>query len=102
MLDELIANSFAHSSPRWHRCDRPFAEDDLVDVAQRNMKLVRERGLAECEQLLQRISPGVGFGITSASVIVDDLDIGRRSFPPGKTDLPLVVVIYVPVYQNMC
>src|SRR5271165_3892686 len=39
----------------------------------------------------RRISPGVGFGNQSASVVVDDFDIGRTSFPPLETDAPLVV-----------
>ena len=43
--------------------DRPFAEDDLVDAARRNVKFSRERGLAERqrrEELLEKISPGSG------------------------------------------
>jgi hypothetical protein len=38
-----------------------------------------------------RICPGVGFGSRLASVIVDDLDIGRPSIPPTKTDAPSII-----------
>ena len=37
------------------------------------------------------MSPGIRLGSSSASVIIDDLDIGRTSFPPDEADSPLVV-----------
>src|SRR3974390_2309205 len=42
----------------------------------------------------RRISPGVGLGSNSRSVVVDDLDIGRTSFPPDEADAPLVIGAY--------
>src|ERR1700691_5940961 len=39
----------------------------------------------------RRISPGVGLARNSRSVIVDNLDIERRSFRSNKTDSPLTI-----------
>src|SRR5271165_4406691 len=38
-----------------------------------------------------RISPGVCLGRISASVVVDDLDMGQTSFAPNETNPPLVI-----------
>ena len=76
------------------RRDRSLAEHDLVDPARRDAHGDGERGLAKAqraEEVFQQISPGVGLGSHSTSVIIDDLDIGWTSFPPNKADLPLVI-----------